>query len=508
MKQNLLTRIFILPLLFLCTSILNAQPLPRSTPEAEGISSQAITDFVNAADKSEHEFHSFMLLRHGKVIAEGWWNPYDADLVHTLYSVSKSFTSTAAGFAVTEGKLSVDDKVISFFPDKLPDSVSQNLAEMRVRDLLTMSTGQYPEPTDTVRNSDDWIKTFLAQPVIYKPGTRFLYNSVATYMLSAIVQKVTGEKIIDYLTPRFFEPLGIKGIDWEEDFSGINTGGWGLRVHTEDMAKTGQFYLQKGNWNGKQILPESWIEEATTAKIMQWPQWIADSSGRDTSDWMQGYCYQFWRCRYNAYRADGAFGQYIIVMPEKDAVVAITCESGDLQGEINLVWQYLLPAFQDNALPENKSKQDELTKLLESLALPLAAKTTSPAALLMSGKKFFMEKNDKDIDIISIDSKGDIINLTLGEYTFPFGAGKWEYSETTRKGPAILRSKSKFTGAQKIAGSYNWKDESTLELKLRYIESPHSETITLRFDKDNIYGEMYTSMPYQHELTKLYGKAE
>ncbi|MDO9579388.1 MAG: serine hydrolase, partial [Bacteroidales bacterium] len=246
--------------------------LPRSVPEAEGVSSQGILDFLDAAAKSRHEFHSFMFLRHGKVIAEGWWNPYAPELKHTMYSLSKSFTSTAIGLAVNEKRLTINDKVISFFPKELPDSVSPFLSEMTVRNLLTMSAGQVPDPTFTITaNDSNWVKSFLALPVVNEPDTKFLYNSMASYMLSAIVQKVTGQKEIDYLTPRLFQPLGILGIDWEVDPKNINTGGWGLRIKTEDMAKFGQLYLQKGKWNNKQLLPSTWVEEATTTKIQQAP---------------------------------------------------------------------------------------------------------------------------------------------------------------------------------------------------------------------------------------------
>ena len=183
--------------------------LPRSTPEAEGVSSEQILQFIEAVENSKNEVHSFMFLRHGKVIAEGWWNPYRADLNHTMYSTSKSFTSTAAGFAVTEKLLSVDDKVISFFSDELPGSLSPYLADLRVKDLLSMSVGQEPDPTIAVVTRDsNWVKSFFALPIVKKPGTEFLYNTLATYMVSAIVQKVTGQKVIDYLTPRLFDPLG------------------------------------------------------------------------------------------------------------------------------------------------------------------------------------------------------------------------------------------------------------------------------------------------------------
>ncbi|MGZ5135800.1 MAG: serine hydrolase domain-containing protein, partial [Flavitalea sp.] len=259
--------------------------LPRSTPEAQGVSSAGIIDFLDAVSKSNHEFHSFMMLRHGKVIAEGWWNPYRADIKHTMYSVSKSFTATAVGFAVAEKKLSVDDKVISFFPSDLPDSVSPNLAELKIKDLLSMSVGHAKEPSE-INTQQNWIRGFLKEPITYQPGTRFLYNSIATYMLSAIVQKVTGEKIIDYLKPRLFDPLDLKEIDWETDPMGINVGGWGLRLKTEDMAKFGQLFLQKGVWEGKEILPASWIDEASTLKIYQEPN--ATQARKDSNDWVQG----------------------------------------------------------------------------------------------------------------------------------------------------------------------------------------------------------------------------
>src|SRR5580693_5883897 len=161
--------------------------LPRSTPEAEGVSSAGILRFIEAVEKSKNELHSFMILRHGKVIAEGWWYPYKSSLRHTLYSASKTFTSTAIGFAVTENRLKLTDKVISFFPNDLPESISPNLAALTVRDVLIMSDGQFPEPTSITGTSKNWVKAFLATPIVNKPGTVFLYNNMGTFMLSAIV---------------------------------------------------------------------------------------------------------------------------------------------------------------------------------------------------------------------------------------------------------------------------------------------------------------------------------
>jgi CubicO group peptidase (beta-lactamase class C family) len=272
--------------------------LPRSNPEAEGVSSDSILHFLDAIGNTNNEFHSFMMLRHGKVVAEGWWDPYKPTLKHMMYSVSKSFTATAVGFAVTEKRISVNDKVVSFFPADLPDTVSPYLSSLTIKDLLTMSVGQDPDPTGPIGSNDNWVAGFFRTPILYQPGSRFLYNSAATYMLSAIVQKVTGQRVLDYLQPRLFSPLGISGIDWEVSPQKVNAGGWGLRLKTEDMAKFGQLFLQKGNWNGKQIIPSSWVEEASTKKIDQDPN--ASQARRDSSDWLQGYCYQMWRSRNNS----------------------------------------------------------------------------------------------------------------------------------------------------------------------------------------------------------------
>src|SRR3954463_461190 len=217
------------------TSFGFAAGLPRSTPEAQGVRSAAVLAFVEAADKEIHSLHSVMLVRHGHVVAEGWWAPYSAESPHMLFSLSKSFTSTAVGLAAAEGKLSIDDPVLKFFPDDAPAEPSANLKAMRLSDLLRMSTGQQAEPAR--KPTEVWTKTFLAQPVPFKPGTHFLYNTSATYTLSAAVQKATGETVLDYLRPRLFDPLGIEDPTWETSPQGVSTGGFGLSVRTEDIAK-------------------------------------------------------------------------------------------------------------------------------------------------------------------------------------------------------------------------------------------------------------------------------
>ncbi len=344
-----------------CNSV-NASDLPRATPESQGISSAAIREFVEAADEQVQSMHSFMLVRHGKVVAEGWWTPEAADKPHILWSLSKSFTSTAVGLAVAEGKLDIDDKVLSFFPEDAPAEPSENLKAMRVRDLLTMSTGHAAEPWAT--GDEVWTRRFLAQPVPHEPGSTFLYNTPATYMQSAIVQKVTGQTVRDYLMPRLFEPLGIDKPKWDQSPQGVSLGGFGLYLKTEDIAKFGQLVLQKGQWNGKQLVPAEWITLATSKQVEN----DKAPSGRNP-DWRQGYGFQFWQCRHGAFRGDGKDGQFCIVLPEQDAVIAITAKTGNMQQQLDLVWKHLLPAFQKDALSENAGDVERLRETLSGLKL-------------------------------------------------------------------------------------------------------------------------------------------
>jgi CubicO group peptidase (beta-lactamase class C family) len=469
--------------------------LPRSTPEAQGISSTGILDFLSAA-KSVQELHSFMLVTHGHVVAEGWWSPYRPDAIHGLYSLSKSFTSTAVGFAVSEGKLNVANRVTHFFPDQLPSKVSDNLAQLRVRDLLTMSVGRAIDSTSVVTKEEDWVKTFLSMPIEREPGSVFLYDSCATYMLSAIIQKITGQRVIDYLKPRLFGPLDVSGMTWETCPLGINCGGWGLSVTTGTLAKFGQLYLQKGAWNGKQILPTQWVEEATTFKIQQQPApGVADPDPaaaleklKQTSDWYQGYCYQFWRCRHKAFRGDGAFGQYCIVMPDEDVVIAITSETHDMQAVLDLVWTRLLPAVRFTALPEDAASTAQLQRELASLALPLPkGASTSSTGTGIAGKIFKLEPNSLGAESVSFAIHGESCVFALrhgkGASEVRFGMGEWVDGKTDMPGtpPTLIARDKRDQGLSKVAAAGAWTDDNTLEMQWRYYETPHRDTVTCSF---------------------------
>jgi CubicO group peptidase (beta-lactamase class C family) len=363
------------------------QSLPRSTPESHGIRSSAVVSFIDAIERQKLELHSMMLLRHGHVVAEGWWAPYRAELLHNMFSLSKSFTSTAIGLAIAEGKLSLDDQVISFFPEEAPARPSANLAAMKVRHLLCMGTGHAVDsfsPPFRYENQN-WTRFILQQDVPYEPGTHFVYNSGATYLLSAILQKATGETLLDYLTPRLFKPLNIEGATWESSPQGINTGGWGLSVKTEDIAKFGQLYLQRGQWNGVQLIPETWVEEATSKQI--------DNGDDPLNDWNQGYGYQFWRCRHDVYRGDGAFGQFCIVMPKQDAVLAITSAANDMQAVMSAVWEHLLPAMGQAELASDEQAYRALQDRLGSLQIdPPVVEATSATSAEVNGRQYKMEE--------------------------------------------------------------------------------------------------------------------
>ncbi|WP_080238441.1 serine hydrolase domain-containing protein [Spirosoma rigui] len=473
--------------------------LPRSLPETQGVASGGVLNFVNAVEKANLNLHSLMVVRHGQVVAEGWWAPYAPQLKHTLYSLSKSFTSTAVGMAVAEGKLTVEDKVISFFKADLPATVSENLAAMRVKDLLTMTTGHDKEPTPDMRvnGNKNWIKVFLAHPVDHKPGTHFVYNSGATYTLSAIVQKLTGQPVLAYLKPRLFDPLGIEGADWEVDPNGIDTGGWGLRVRTEDIAKFGQLYLQKGMWNGKRLLPEGWIADATRKQV----QSAGGKRKAEENDWLQGYGYQFWRCRHDAYRGDGALGQYCIVLPNEDAVVAITSETSDMQAILDEVWNNILPALQGKGLTAGKTASASLNQKLKGLALaPPMITTASTVWTKISGQTYALADNSLKATnaTLTFGKDGCIFKLQddKGAHQVNCGINRWVESETTFSTLPLKLVATPVPGETKtrVAGSGGWQDANTFVMTLRFIETAHSDTITCTFGDDTVTVDFASSL--------------
>jgi len=475
--------------------------LRRSSPEEQGMRSQDLLAFLRALRAGKFNMHSFMLVRHGSVLGEGWWSPYDAGCRRHVYSLSKSFTSTAVGFAVNEGRLKVDDKVVAYLPEDLPEQVSDNLSRMRVKDLLTMTSGHGIDTTIMLLPVGlvNWAQAILSVSVDYPPGTHFLYNTGATYLLSAIVQKVTGQTVLDYLTERLFKPLEMSDLHWDSCPRGINTGGWGLSIRTEDLAKFGLFYLQKGSWNGKQLLPRAWIEEATTAQVRN----DGEERANEPADWRQGYGYQFWRCRHGAYRADGAAGQFCVVMPEQEACLAITSETQDMQGILDLVWKHLLPAMKDSPQPIQPAAQEELRFMLDSLQLETLPAQSWPAiAGEISGKRFKMMENGADIQSVSFSFEKEACCFRLweadGEHQMLCGSGEWMRNETKMAvmQPSMMEMllNRKLQAAVKVAASGQWTDPQTYRMTWQYLESPHSNTVTCKFQGDELQMEVTSSI--------------
>jgi len=466
-----------------------ANNLSRSSPEQQGIASSAIHRFVEALEAQIQEIHSFMLLRHGHVVAEGWWSPYAHEHPHMVFSLSKSFTSTAVGLALNENLFSLDDEVLSFFPEEAPNEISDFLKVMQVRHLLSMSTGQAVDTWSYMveRADGNWIKGFLGVPVVYTPGTHFVYNTGATYMLSAIVQKCTGMKLVDYLEQRLFEPIGIKDATWEESPQGITAGGIGLNIKTEDIARFGQFYLQEGMWQGKKLLPEAWINEATTSQI-------SNNDGVQI-DWTQGYGYQFWRCRHNAYRGDGVFGQYCIVMPEQDAVLAITSgmDVFDMQQPLNLVWDMLLPEMHADSLPDDTVAYSHLQNKLNSLSLlPVEGETSSPIASQVSERTYTVDANELMIQTMTFRFTETICDITLktdeNQETILCGYGKWQSSQTT------LFKQSLLFDHARVATSGAWSNQDTFTTIFRLYETPFYYTMVCHFADDEMLIEIHINV--------------
>jgi len=463
----------------------------RSLPESEGVLTEGILRFLEDVQANGIDMHSLMILRNGKVITEGWWYPYRPEHRHIMHSVSKTFTATAIGFAVQEQLLSVEDAVISFFPDDLPKELSPYLEALTVKHLLTMSVGQEPAPSLNM-DEPNWVKAFLATPLVHAPGSTFLYSSYATYMLSAILEKVSGETTYDYLGSRLFEPLGIRDIVWEKGAAGISAGGWGMRIKTEDMARLGQFYLQQGRWNGRQLLSKDWIQAASSVQIYQRDSLSLDEELND--EWAQGYGYQIWRSTHNAYRADGADGQFIIVMPEQNAVVAITENTGKTQLLLQLVFKHLQPVMIDKIYTRKEDDKEQWSARLSALAIPdpfrTNEETTPPHDLTLA---YTMEPNEQDIRSLSFTfdrAGGCRLSLNTDEkaYVLDFGLDTWRYGQTERTSPYFRSPRRNPEGLSPftVAGYGSRTEENVLWLRLLYVEDYQEETFVCRFADDSV----------------------
>jgi CubicO group peptidase (beta-lactamase class C family) len=451
------------------------QSLPRSTPEAEGVESVAITELVDALEDGGFGPHSLMVLRHGQVVAEGCWTPYERSRPHIMFSVSKSFTATAIGIAQDEGRLSVDEPILNFFPSYATPSVRANMEGVKLRHLLSMATGH---ATDTMvimraQPDEDWVKVFFEVPIEYPPGTHFLYNSGASFVLSAVVASRTGQHVVDYLRPRLFEPLGIATPPWETNARGINLGASGLRLLTEDVAKFGQLYLQRGRWDGRQLLSEAWIDEASRSHV---------ANGPATPDWSQGYGFQLWRSRHDSYRADGAYGQFSLILPNQDLVVAITSGSENSREVVPAVWDTLLPAIHDAPLSANPVAAGALADRLAHLEVPVPDYLPSdpPLAAAIAGRRISVGFNR--LGVVALEVTADDKTITLQTYDGD------DYSETVVAGRddwlpgSTRRWPYEEMETANVAARGGWIDEWTLQFDWQCVDTPFRRVWELHLD--------------------------
>lgn len=458
------------------------KPLPVSAPSAMGVDASAISRYIDAINRdAEVEFHGLVILKRGHVIADACWSPYKRQEPTMLFSLSKSFTSTAIGFCVQEGRLALGDKVLGFFPDDAPKD-GEFWGDMTVHHLLSMNTGHDQDPTGAVVSTPDgdWVRAFFAQPLSFQPGTHFTYNTAATYLLSVIVQKLTGQTVLEYLTTRLFDPLGIEDASWECCPKGYNTGGFGLSITTDDIARFGQFCLQRGAWDGQQLLNAAWIDAASSAHS-------DNAATGGTLDWGSGYGYQFWRCvPEGVYRGDGAFGQYCVVMPELEAVVAITSGVQNMQTVLTLLWDILMPGL-TGGVASDAAADAELSKQLEKLVhAPPLMMGHSMMEPTISTMRYQLDENPEQLDEISFRFDGNLctVSATASGSTTSLAAGRerWEIGFVSSAFLMMSRNPEPIP----IASSFTWTPDAELKLTIRATGTPFVFTLTCAFTPDSV----------------------
>ncbi len=371
-----------------------------SSPQEQGMSSEKLLEMINLIQKQQIDIHSIVIIRNGYKVLDASFFPYKSDLKHSIFSCTKGVTSTLMGIATEEGDIKdINQKVVDFFPEYTIENLDEAKKNLTLSHLLTMTTGLEWKENGSYDGTDSWVQTrwsgnyvqyILNNPMSQDPGTSFYYNSGASHLLSAVLQKSTGQNTYDYATRKLFEPLGIKEVFWESDPQGVNIGGTNLFMSAQDMARFGYLYLRNGCWNGKQLVSESWIKEATT-KHVDTPNAIA---GRD------GYGYQWWMNSFGGYSARGYGGQYIFVIPEEDLVVVFTSslQGSDFFVPESLTKNYILTAVNSTqSLEDDQVVSNQLQSKLEEIQNPPKSSEIPPFPLLakgVSGKKLELENGE------------------------------------------------------------------------------------------------------------------
>ncbi len=383
---------------------MNRYPHPdfiSASPESEGVRSSAIAEMLAAIQRENKDIHSMLIWRHGKLIFEQYFAPYTASTPHSMYSCSKTFTSMLIGIAQQKGLLSIHDPVLKYFPDVEIENINDNLRAMTLEHLLMMGSGHGEDTFGYMMASEDgdWARVFFNRPVDHVPGTHFVYNTGATYMLSATLTRITGKTALELANEWIFKDLGITGAAWDTCPKGISIGGSGLHLKPRDMLRMGVLLLSHGRWNDRQIIPADYLMAAQTKKINN----RNPNDPNQNPNWAAGYCYQMWRCAFNAFRADGMGGQYIVMMPDRDMVAVFTSSlGGDIGYPLELIEKYLLP----NVLPcpqiEASADRDALQSLSLEAARPTPTKMPDGAAAFPFGQTYALPENTLRLTSVSI----------------------------------------------------------------------------------------------------------
>ena len=448
-----------------------SKSLPRCPPIDKDVDPDAVLAFVEAIDADEStELHSLMVLRHGHVVAEGWWTPHTPERPRLLYSLTKSFSSTALGIAVGEGLVDLDDTVVSHFPEFADEITDPGSRSITLRHVVSMASGHNRDMKDEALQLDphEPVRGFLMVPPDEAPGTVFAYSQPCTYTVGSVVQRAAGCTLSEYLRPRLFDPLGIGEVGWLTWPPGREQAFSGLFARTEDIAKLGILYLQKGRWGDTQLIPEHYVTQATSRQI--------DTPGETNPDWSQGYGFQFWMSRHG-YRGDGGYGQFCVVLPEQDAVIAITGGTEAMQAVLDHLWVHLLPGFNPSSL--DNGAQPALEARLRNLALPACVmQHSSPSSQDWYEQAFRVtprvqrQPGSSWLTSVSLRRAEERLEITLAEsdnaITFPVGAGRWLTST-----PHDLHG-----DPLPVAASGGWHDDQMLRVEVIFLETPHRMDIT------------------------------
>jgi CubicO group peptidase (beta-lactamase class C family) len=474
----------------------NGADLPRALPSAQGVDPDGIGRFLDAVEQDALELHSLMVLKNGAVVAEAAYAPYRLDIPHMTHSSTKSWTATAVAVALDDGKLTLDDRVLDFFPEHRPAQVSDNLAAMTVRDLLTMRTGHRTGISggEWRGSSESWIKLFLAEPVPDRPGDAYMYNSASSYILSAIVTKATGYTAYELLRERVMDPLGMGAVSWDVSPEGYNSGGNGITCTTEDMAKFGQLHLQNGVWNGQRILSEDWVREATRNQVRE--VWIGDLDGKrytrpdgplDPSFRRPGYGYHWWMTADGGYYASGLFGQMCLVWPALQAVVVTTA---GLQPRDRRLYQaiatHLVPALRGGG---GKSDATLATRL-RSLALPDRPDGAPHAARAdaISGRSWTVAPNEDGVTSVKLQFSDDrcVFTLTDARGTHRIDAGLHAPIEGTTTMTGAKLHHGYEPDSLRVVAQGAWATQDRFVMTWRYVETAFCDTVTCSFAGDEL----------------------